>query len=183
MKYTIRKSRESDAEKIVSLFVSQGQNPHGWSEEKWYHFYRDYPENKSFGFVAEKSGNIVGHYGVAECRIGPLRAAVGMHAFIDPAFRGLELIRAILSEIETELSHRGVDILTAFSNKSFSLVKEKFLGWEYPFDLSFRKIAKLFKKDIDEKPYKFNFPSGGLARCVIIILVDTFTKIGLYRNS
>jgi len=64
-----RIATEKDIHGIVSLFSQEG-NAYNWSEERYKHFYQDYPLEGVVSFVAEFKDIIIGHYGILPVVIG-----------------------------------------------------------------------------------------------------------------
>lgn len=151
----IREARDGDENAIVELFTEQGGNPYGWNAEKWRHYYRDYPEGRPVALVAELDGKVVGHYGMLPIRLGRWSAMLGLHAYVTTAYRGLNVISALMREVDVRCTELGVAAICGFANPKFSMVKKTFFKWRLPVWLGFKSGLDRF--DVDAGGEKFRF--------------------------
>lgn len=151
----VREARDGDENAIVELFTEQGDNPYGWSAEKWRHYYRAYPEGRPVALVAELDGKVVGHYGMLPIRLGRWSAMLGLHAYVTTAYRGLNVISALMREVDVRCAELGVAAICGFANPKFSIVKKTFFKWRLPVWLGFKSGLDRF--DVDAGGEKFRF--------------------------
>jgi len=133
---TFRIATEKDILGIVDLFSQEG-NAYNWSEERYKHFYQDYPLEGVVSFVAEFKDIIIGHYGILPVVIGNYNALFGVHAFINQKYRNLKVIRGLFQSLDNWCKDHQIDFICAVPNPDFSLVKSKFFGWKEIFNLGF----------------------------------------------
>lgn len=136
---TIREAQDLDIQEIVELFRESGENPHGWNDEKWRHYYRNYPDGKPIALIATAEGLIVGHYGLLPVKIGSTPAMLGLHAYVASSQRGLNVISLLMQEVDRQCKLSGARMICGFPNPKFSIVKSTLFKWENVCWLGFQK--------------------------------------------
>jgi len=150
----IRKATHADAASIASLFTENG-NPYNWTADKWFHYYRDYPEGDSVALIAEVGGKVVGHYGLLPVRLGSYPAFLGVHAYVAEGYRGLSIISSLMSGVDGYVHGSGAKIICGFANPQFSLIKKTFFQWKILLWLGFK--ASLERTDLARESAVFYF--------------------------
>lgn len=151
-------AKEKDAQEVIELFCEDGKNLYDWSKRKWLHYYSEYTEGEPIGLVARKNGAIIGHYGLLPILVGDQYFFLGVHAYVSKKNRGLEVIGMLLSHAESMVKKRQYSGIVAFPNDNFSVIKERFFGWDVLAWLPFS--SGLCGSDFDEsikRPFFFNY--------------------------
>lgn len=156
MKFEVRRTQATDAEGIVRLF-SEGGNLHNWSVTKWRHYYEDYPEGKTVGFVAVSDRGIIGHYGLFPVTIGTWRVYLGVHAYVSESVRGLAVISSLMRALDEFCMSGGVPFIVGFSNPRFTTVKNKLFRWKTPFSARFVPTRQFDPEVYQERPFRFQY--------------------------
>lgn len=153
----VRQAVDGDAQSVADLFLEEGNNPYGWNQAKWYHYYRDYPEGAPISLVAEISGKVVGHYGLLPIRLGMFSAMLGLHAYVSKHCRGLNVIAALMKEADRHAITAGASAICGFANPQFAMVKKTFFKWKTPFWMGFK--SGLVSGDLlrDRAPFFFSY--------------------------
>lgn len=126
----VRHAKLTDGASIAALFIEKGINPYHWSANKWRHYYDSYTEGEPVSLVLEKSGEIIGHYGLLPLKVGEWPVMLGLHAYVAAAHRGLPSISRLMGTAQKVAIDRGHVALCGFANPSFTLIKEKLLKWK-----------------------------------------------------
>ena len=83
--------------------------------------------------VAEKDKKIIGHYAVIPRNIYingiKLRAGIGLHALVEPAFRNELAIYQLSNMVYNEAKKLGLDLIYGFPNTNYRLIQEKIERW------------------------------------------------------
>jgi hypothetical protein len=152
----VRQAEVADAGDVVALFLEDGNNPYGWSVDKWCHYYRDYPEGAATSMVAIANGQVVGHYGLVPVKIAGYQCMLGMHAYVSRKQRGLTVLSALMKVLDEHCLANQIALICGFANKNFAFVKRKLFRWHTPLWLGFK--SNLTPVDFEEKAKrKFRF--------------------------
>jgi hypothetical protein len=161
LKFQIRRGNENDAEEILRLF-SEGGNPHGWTVQKWQHYYVDYPEGDTKFFVAESEEGLVGHYGLFPVTIGGMKVFMGAHAYVTESVRGLAVISRLMKSLDEFCIENNVPFIVGFANQKFTIVKTKLFKWKTLFFADFVKTNYHDPSDFRDRPFSFKYSSNWL---------------------
>jgi hypothetical protein len=145
-----------DADGIVRLF-SEGGNPHGWSLQKWQHYYTNYPEGETVFFVAEADQGIIGHYGLFPVMIGGNQVYMGAHAYVTESVRGLAVVSRLMKSLDEYCIDNGIPFIVGFANHKFTTVKTKLFRWKTPFFASFVSTYRFDFEEFEDRPFRFQY--------------------------
>jgi hypothetical protein len=161
MKFDVRRATGADAESIVRLFQENG-NPHGWSIDKWMHYYQDYTEGQTVSFVAVSEQGVIGHYGLFPVRIGSWDVYMGAHAYISESVRGLAVISRLMKSLDEFCVSKAVPFIVGFANPRFTMVKNKLFKWNTPLYASFVPKSCFDPNNYRDRPFHFQYSTGWL---------------------
>lgn len=89
---------------------------------------------ESISVVAEFQGKIVGHYAVVQRVISlngkEVKAAIGIHAFIDPEYRRRVFIYEISKVLYKIAQDKGIQLIYGFPNINYRSIQLKIEGWK-----------------------------------------------------
>ena len=139
----IRKYQSNDAFGINAMFTKY--LPYVRDEQFWVWLNRIIG-GESIAFVAEYEGQIIGHYAIVPRDIyvngSLIKAALGIHAFVDPEFRRKVYIFRITQKVYEYAVKQGFQLIYGFPNINFRDIQLKIEGWKqvdifksYEFDL------------------------------------------------
>ena len=139
----IRKYQNNDAIGINEMFTRF--LPYVRDEKFWVWLNR-IVGGESIAFVAEFEGKIIGHYAVVPRDLylngSLIRAALGIHAFVDPDYRRVVTIFRITQKVYEYAAKLGIQVIYGFPNVNFRNIQIKIEGWKqislfksYEFDL------------------------------------------------
>ncbi|RKX27388.1 MAG: hypothetical protein DRP47_06635 [Candidatus Zixiibacteriota bacterium] len=146
-----------DGNEIAQLFCEDGTNLYDWSEQKWRHYYIDYPDGQPVALVAEIGGGIIGHYGMLPVDIGGWSAMLGLHAYVSTKYRGLTIISALMAEVDRVCKAKGISLICGFANPQFSLIKKTFFKWNIGFWIGFKKSTTFADVVRDDETFYFHY--------------------------
>lgn len=140
----IRNYKSHDAEGINAMFTKY--LPYVRDEKFWVWLNRIIG-GSSIAFVADYEGKIVGHYAVVPRDLffngRRLKAALGIHAFVDPEYRRQVFIYQITKKVYEVAANNGIQIIYGFPNANFRNIQLRIEGWKqvdlfksYELDLS-----------------------------------------------
>ncbi|MCH8243198.1 MAG: GNAT family N-acetyltransferase [Planctomycetes bacterium] len=181
----VRLATATDAAGVVELFRADG-NAYGWSVEKWRHYHVDYPDGEPVSVVAVgDDGQIIGHYAMAPIEISGHRAMLGLHAYVHPNYRGLEVISRIIAKAYEVCQQREIEVLCGFANRSFTTILSRIFGWNVVGYLQFVDISRIdltayarrLRFVYSEAWYRWKF---GTLKCVYL---DDYEKDGVVRHQ
>lgn len=152
---TINKADISKARLIVALFNEDGDNQYNWCEEKWAHYYVDYPEGNAISLIAELNGEVIGHYGLLPVQIGNWPAMLGLHAYVSKKFRGLTIISELMTKVDAICKENKIALLCGFANPKFALISKTFFKWKIPVWLGVNQDIKV--DDLTRNNARFYF--------------------------
>jgi GNAT superfamily N-acetyltransferase len=130
LKIEVSDTKSNEIFDIISLFCESGSNPYEWSEQKWKHYYCDYPDGKPVSFVAKVNGKIVGHYGMLPLRIKDYGAMLGLHAYVSQEYRGLLIISELMRAVVRRCKELNIAFICGFANPRFTLIKQSLFKWQ-----------------------------------------------------
>jgi len=156
MKFEIRRGTSEDAEGIVHLFSGEN-NPHGWSLQKWRHYYQNYPEGETVFFIAESEQGIIGHYGLFPVVIGGTQVYMGAHAYVTESVRGLAVISRLMKSLDEFCVDNDIPFIVGFANQKFTTVKTKLFKWRTPFFAGFVTTTRFAPSVFKERPFRFQY--------------------------
>ncbi len=138
-----------DAPNISELLSSN--TPYLRNEEFWIWINRVLSED-SIVAVAESMGKIVGHYAVIPRIIKisdlKLKAGIGIHALISPAYRDQLSIFQISTLVYEEARRKGFDLIYGFPNSNYRLIQERIERWK---KISVFRTYECSKASINQK--------------------------------
>jgi hypothetical protein len=127
----IRPYQPGDAALVSELFTRN--TPYLRDAAFWLWIHRVWPTENSISVVAEDNGNIVGHYAILPMPLSlgsiPVRAGLGVHAFVAPEYRGKVPIFQITKKCYGLAKDAGIQMLWGFPNANYRLIQEKVEGW------------------------------------------------------
>jgi len=121
-----------------------------WSNRVW-------PDESSVVVVAEEDQKIVGHYAILPQNIliggNEIQAGIGVHAFIDSAYRNEVPIFQISKRCYQIAKNKGIQMLYGFPNENYRLIQEKVEGWKCVsvFNAYTKVLTKGLTKNFDSK--------------------------------
>lgn len=106
---------------------------------------------QSISVVAEWDDRIIGHYAVVPrdliVKNKIIKAALGIHAFIDPDFRNEVSIFEISSYLYNVVRNRGIQIIYGFPNVNYRQIQMKIERWK---EISLFKSYELCSKKVSD---------------------------------
>lgn len=129
----IRNYKVGDALQIYNLFALH--TVYQRDAAFWVWINRMLSDINSIITVAEKDGQIVGHYAIIPriCILKDgveLKCGLGIHAFVDPLFRQQISIYSISQLAYTIAKSKGFEFIYGFPNKNYRLIQEKIERWK-----------------------------------------------------
>ncbi|MDR0674501.1 MAG: GNAT family N-acetyltransferase [Zoogloeaceae bacterium] len=153
----------SDMPEIIAMFLEDGQNPYGWGQEKYEHYYHDYSEGAPVSLVAKHQGKIVGHYGLLPVKIGckgkQWLALLGLHTYVSHAHRGRKILSLLFEAVEKNCQSRGAVAFLVFGNLNITRMYERY-GCKTVAWLGFGKNFAYSASDDEMERFRFIYSSA-----------------------
>lgn len=151
----IRNYKSYDAEGINAMFTKY--LPYVRDEKFWVWLNRIIG-GESISFVAEYEGKIIGHYAIVPRDMyykgAIIKAALGVHAFVDPDYRNKVVIFKITKKVYEFAKQQGFQLIYGFPNVNFRLIQLKIENWKQvdlfkSFEFSLRENDSIKTEGLD----------------------------------